>query len=114
MGVREQVQEEREGHRRLHAHGEGHRGGRGPAHPRRRGGRGPGSKGLCVSLASSSTCRCTYGALTCLTWSFPNQKGQNGLYGTSQKGRRQGRGCCLNFSLFLLFVYWKYRVFHKR
>merc|ERR1712014_350123 len=29
------------------------------------------------------------------TWSFPNQKGQNGLYGTSQKGYRQGRSSCL-------------------
>ena len=29
------------------------------------------------------------------SWSFPNQKGQNGLYGTSQKGYRQGRSSCL-------------------
>ena len=35
------------------------------------------------------------------SWSFPDQEGQNGLYGTSQEGRRQGRGCCLNLNIWL-------------
>ena len=39
------------------------------------------------------------------SWSFPNQEGQNGLYGTSQEGCRQGRGCCLNLNIWLCFCF---------
>ena len=34
-------------------------------------------------------------------WTFPNTQGQNGLYGTSQKGCRQDRIRCINIFLLI-------------